>query len=97
MDSKDKWIQETENSIDGIGRAEANPYLYHKILEKIRQKALTEVKPKLVWASMATLVLLLAINILALKLSRRSASPEAELKQLSAAMNLVPENTLNYE
>jgi uncharacterized membrane protein YvbJ len=96
MDSKEKWIQQVENSIEGIEQAAVNPYLYSKIMNRIQQKALVYVKPKLVWISLASFAILVVLNVLVFGVSRQAAKPETELKQLSNALNLLNENAINY-
>jgi uncharacterized membrane protein YvbJ len=96
MDSKEKWIQDIENSIGGIEQAAVNPYLYSKIMNRLQQKAVAYVRPKLVWISLASFAALVVINILVFGLSRTAAKPETDLKQLSTAMNLLNENAINY-
>ena len=96
MDSKDKWIQDVEKSIDGIQQASGNPYLYHKILNRLQGQAAQYVKPRFVWLSLASFVLLIAINMLVFGLGHKAATPETDLKQLSNALNLLNENVINY-
>lgn len=96
MDSKDKWIQEVESSIDGIQQAEVTPYLYNKILMKLRNVSVNEVKPKLVWASLTTFIVLILLNLLVFRLGLNAGEPDTDLKQLSGALHLLNENPINY-
>ena len=38
MNAKENWINEVENSLNGLSPAEVNPYLYSKITFRINAK-----------------------------------------------------------
>lgn len=63
----EKWTNEILNSLEGMQKAEPSPYLYAKI--QTRLKSTMEEKIPVRWAflSMASLGLLLVINILFVK------------------------------
>jgi hypothetical protein len=56
-------IEEALNSLDGIKRAEANPFLVTRVLEKMKGPASSLVKPALIWKVAASLLLIVGLNI----------------------------------
>lgn len=65
MKSKDlhSKIEFTLNSLDGIKRAQANPYLYTRVMERLKYPAPGILKPMLVWQAAASMVIILGLNI----------------------------------
>ena len=56
-------IEQTLHSLDKIKRAEANPYLFTRIMEGMKRPAKKILKPVLVWQVAASLVIILGLNI----------------------------------
>jgi len=58
-------VEETIASIDGLQRAEANPYFYDKIMQRIKSAParVVTMKPSMIWTAAACLVLLFGINL----------------------------------
>ncbi len=88
---------EIENSIKGIQRPEADPYLYSKIFNRIQTGAEEYLEPKFVWITACSFLILIALNGLIFQKSRIvTQTKQQEVKQLSNAMQLINENTINY-
>jgi hypothetical protein len=56
-------IDQTLHSLDEVKRAEANPYLFTRIMEGMKQPVKKILKPVLIWQVAASLVLILGLNI----------------------------------
>jgi len=78
MDTKEKWINETLESIEGMNRAGANPFLFEKVMNRMNAVDSAPVlKPAtLRWAISLTL-LLVALNIAGLLHYNNSAQKTA--------------------
>lgn len=85
-------------SVKSIGEAEPNPYLFNKIMHRLKDRAEeTYVKhPVLVWTSMSVLTLLIAVNIYVL-LSSGSGESADDLNSVAGAYGLNDQGGLNYE
>ena len=95
MNAKEKWINEVENSLNGLSPAEVNPYLYSKITSRINAKK--EVAPlKLVWATSILFVIVLILNIYTMRfnLKSKSSSTKTEIQALSSELYLT--NSIDY-
>jgi len=62
---KEKWINETLESINGIKKAEPNPFLFSKILSRIKSgdKTTAFIPVRKIAFGLASMVLLAFINI----------------------------------
>ena len=56
-------IESTLNSLDGMKRAEANPFMLTRIMEKMKQPAPGILKPMLIWQAASTMIIVLGLNI----------------------------------
>jgi hypothetical protein len=56
-------IEETLNSLHGIQRAEANPFLLTRVLDKVQSGASGFVKPALIWQTAIVFIIILTLNI----------------------------------
>jgi hypothetical protein len=77
METKEKWVKEIMESIDNVGRAEANPFLYDKVMYRMQSAANidTFLKPTTVrWALLST-ALLIGLNVLSLLHSGKENNP----------------------
>lgn len=62
-------IEETLNSLDGLPRAEAGPFLYNKI--RSRLQSVNEAVPQsLAWRMIAALVIVALMNVVTLRHSK---------------------------
>ena len=62
---KEQWIVDTMSSIDRIGRAEVNPFLYTKVMQRRENRSINVIviNPRLAWAVAASLILLIGLNV----------------------------------
>ena len=67
METKETWINQTINALDGIQPVKGDPDLYGKIETRLHKngKQIIRLQPILLWPAAAGLVLLLTLNILA--------------------------------
>ena len=56
-------VEKTILSIEGIRRAEANPFLLTRVLEQLKQPVKNFIRPRVIWQVGASLVLVLGLNI----------------------------------
>ena len=56
-------IESTLNSLDGVKRAEVNPFLFTRIIEKMKQPAPGILKPMLIWQAATTMIIVLGLNV----------------------------------
>ncbi len=95
--NKEKWINEIMNSLDNVKSAEANPFLYNKILNKIGSGALEYTPIKLVWLAAASFALLVVLNFSIIKKSDSAQSnSKNEVETLANSYQLINENSINY-
>lgn len=73
-------IDETLNSLDGVQRAEANPFLYSKIKNRLERKE-TFVTPKLAWRMVVAVAVIALVNLVTIRhfQSEKSNSNGAEM------------------
>ena len=96
--NKEKWINEVMNSLDDVRLAEANPFLYSKILAKINSDKMEYAPMKLVWLVAASFALLALLNFKIIKSSNTSSkNVSTEAQTLIKGYQLLNENALNYE
>ena len=75
MNQREKWIQETLNSVDNIKRAEASEELYDNIMQRLQKRdvKIISLQSKTVWRVAASIAILIGINVITL-LSQRSGN-----------------------
>jgi hypothetical protein len=86
MKTKEQWIDETLESLDGIRRAGSDPMTYEKVMHRLRAPMTRriQVQPGLVWRVAAGLTLLIGLNALSLfYFSRSSRESETQTKTLA--------------
>jgi hypothetical protein len=66
MKTKETWIDETLNSLDGIRQAAADPDLLRKVEAKLlhQEKTTSLIRQRYYWAVAAGIAVLVALNIL---------------------------------
>lgn len=96
MNAKQNWINETENSLNHLNAVDVNPYLYSKIINKLTASDKEVVSGKLVWATSLSIVIVLILNIYAMRfnLKSKSSSTKTEIQSLSSELYLT--NTIDY-
>jgi hypothetical protein len=78
MNNIEQRVHETLDSLDGIRRAEANPYLYTRIEQRIRNRYEPSYPGKLMPVLAMALVLFISLNVLSyLKVDTGSTSVKA--------------------
>lgn len=93
--NKEKWINEVMNSLDDVKSAEANPFLYNKILNKLGSGEMEYAPMKLVWLAAASFALLAVLNFQVMKKTSGSSN-RTEVQEIASAYNLVNTNSINY-
>jgi hypothetical protein len=58
-----KQIEQALNSLDGVKRAQANPFLFTRVMEKLQFQAPLLLKPRLIWRVAFSMLLILFLNI----------------------------------
>jgi len=96
MDKKD-WINDVMNSLDSIKPAEADPFLYTKVISKINSKKTDYIPMKIVWLAAASFALLIAVNFMLIKpVKSMSQNSVKDVKDLAKGFQLLNENSINY-
>ncbi len=96
MTGKDKWINEVENSLTRLKPVEVNPYLYSKILNRLNSKP-QYAPARLVWATVASMVVLVLLNIMVAENVQSSGKTnETDLQTLADQYQLTDNNLINY-
>ncbi len=96
-EEKEKWIEEVLGSSKNLKRAEASPFLFTRIKEKIKEGSQTSraVIPVRQALAIAAAVLILIIFNLDLMLNSSSASSsQQEIYRVAASYSLLPENDI---
>jgi hypothetical protein len=91
----EKRINEVMESLEGISPAAAPPFLYTRIQQKISLVRNEYTPARLVWLAAASFLVLLLLNLGAVKNSL-SVKGSNELQNLSSGYNLMNENPINY-
>jgi hypothetical protein len=94
---KNKKIDEVLNSFEGIKSAEANPFLYNRILSKIQSSGKEYTPAKIIWLAAASFFLLLFLNISAIRkamINKKGAVYQSE--NTVPGYNLINENPIQY-
>lgn len=94
--NKNKKIDEVLNSLDGIKSAEANPFLYSRILNKIQTSAKEYTPAKIIWLAAASFLLLLFLNISAFRKAMNKGSSIYQSENAASGYNLMNENPIEY-
>ncbi|MDP3558202.1 MAG: hypothetical protein Q8T03_12585 [Bacteroidota bacterium] len=96
MNTKQKWINEVENSLDGLNSVEVNPYLYSKIINRLNEPV-EITSSKIVWASIASFVIIITLNVFVITTSKSNAiENNSDLQVVAKQYQLINENTINY-
>lgn len=97
MDTKDKWISEVENSLNGLQAAEGSPFLYTKLQARLESGKNAYTPVKLVWLTTACLLVLALLNLTVIKtLGSQAKSDKAALQNMSEQLQLMNTNSINY-
>ncbi len=97
MNSEEKWIKETEDSLNGLIPAQATPYLFSKILHRLQESRLEKTPLKLVWIAVSSLLILAFLNFAILKgVKSPTSNTGSELQLLNDPFELMNTNPVNY-
>jgi len=98
MNPKEKWINETLESLDSIKRAEGDPLLFEKLSGRLRHpgKKITLLTPRQLLQLAAGLALLLSLNIFSLICYTRSATTVQNNVKTLAGEYFTYLNTIKY-
>ena len=96
MNAKDNWINEVENSLNGLQPAEVNPYLYSKILNRLNSVKIDRAPAKLVWSTVVSMLVLIVLNIMAANNTPTQSADSTELQQLAKQYQLTTTNLIDY-
>jgi len=88
-------INEVLESLDQLQPAEPDAFLYTKILQKIRSVNEAYTPLKLVWLAAASFLLLLLLNVQALRSSIPKKNTNA-VEELANGYQLLNTNAINY-
>jgi hypothetical protein len=79
------------NTFKNIQKAEVSPYLFSSIQQKIKNKKDEEVPVKWAWTAIASICLILVIDLAALSIQQNG------FEQKKDAFSLMPNNNLYHE
>jgi hypothetical protein len=97
MNAKEKWILETENSLNGIQRAETDPFFYTRLKQRIAAAQQDYAPVKMVWLVSASLLLVFLLNFFALRFANsRPLHDAGTLNELSGQLQLMNTNSIDY-
>lgn len=74
MEPKENNINETLESLEGISRAQANPYLFQKVMNRMENMGKQVVTPVTIRWALATLALLVGINVFSILHNHKTSS-----------------------
>lgn len=96
--NKDKWINEVMSSLDEVRSAEASPFLYNKILNRINSSKVEYTPAKLVWLAAASFLILIVLNFQAIRTNdhSNSKSEKNSVQEIASQYNLLNTNSINY-
>ena len=68
MNAKEQWIERTLESLEGISRGETDPFLYEKVMHRMKNldESYGELYPRMIWKVAAVILLLISFNIITL-------------------------------
>jgi hypothetical protein len=94
MTAKDQWIERTMESLDNLPQAEANPYLFEKVMNRMqRSEKESLLSKKLLLRLSFVLALLVLLNIISVK---KYHSGRSENDRSSADNEYMLNFTYNY-
>jgi hypothetical protein len=65
METKENWINKTLESLDDINRAESDPLLFDKVLQRIQhdRPIIISVRSRMIWRVAALILVLISFNV----------------------------------
>ncbi len=96
---KEKWINDVLRSLDGLQRAEPNPFLYAKIYNRLTGREVPDrVSLRTAWLTVASFSLLALLNWwIAVGKPDAVHSPTSPLSSMATEMQLYPTTDQLYD
>jgi hypothetical protein len=94
---KEEWIDRVLQSVEGITPADANPYLYKKVLLKLKNQTQEVISLRAVWMSAAAFVALLVLNVAALKTGINNSVGDQEVSTVVSEYQLNSDPSALFE
>ena len=94
---KDKWIEEVLGSSKNLKRAEASPFLFTRVKEKLKEGAepVRNVIPaRQAWIYVLTFVILLIFNLDLMLNTSSAQSSQQDIYRIAKSYSLLPDNNL---
>ena len=68
METKEEWITKTMESLEGTDRAESDPLLFDKVLQRIQndQLKVVSIHKQVIWKAAALILILISFNVFTL-------------------------------
>jgi len=86
MEAKEKWINDTIESIDNIQHIDANPFIYEKVLQRLnnRTSIAANRQPKVLYRLAACIVIVIGLNVFTMIHFNKSAVSSQDNKSVFA-------------
>ena len=87
MKTKEQWIDDTMESMEGITRAAGNPLLYDKVMSRLTnpRSGVISFTPRILWQIAAGIALLISINIFSVVyFSKSSVASKTQINKLAS-------------
>jgi hypothetical protein len=94
---KEEWIDRVLQSIEGITPADGNPYLYHRVLLKLKSQTQEVISLRAVWMSAAAFVALLVLNVAALKTGINNSGVDQDVSTVVSEYQLNSDPSTVFE
>jgi hypothetical protein len=90
-------IEQILNSAKGAGQVDPNPYLFNKIVTRLKERTeeAYQTRPVLVWLSVSVMALLIAVNVFTL-LSGNVSEEGQNMESVVSYYSLKDQSGLNY-
>jgi hypothetical protein len=95
LTEKEKWIGEVLDSLDGARPAGPSPFLYEKIVHRLRDPKSHKAPSPVLWLAAAAFAVLLVLNIGIVHAHGGQAAPQ-EARQLAGGYHLLNTNAITY-
>ena len=66
METKEEWINKALESLDGAKRAESDPILFDKVLQRIQyhKPIINSIRSRMIWRVAALILVLISFNVI---------------------------------
>jgi hypothetical protein len=66
METKENWINKTLESLDDVNRAESDPLLFNKALQRIQygKPTIISIRSSMIWRVAALILVLISFNVI---------------------------------